>query len=62
MRKQQWVVVDKRGNLYAASNADTKKMAVERHEHDLGEFWSTRKSKGDKAIKVIITTELKETW
>lgn len=52
--KIQYMVVDKKGQLYAASNACTQASAKDRHYFDTGELWPQRYAKGDRIVKVKI--------
>jgi len=52
---KQWMVVDKDGDIYAASNANTRRDAMERHSSDMGYPWSTALAQGDRLARVEIT-------
>ncbi len=49
------MVVDKDGDLYAASNATTKSLAIMHHEGSLGLDWEKARAKGDRLVRVRIT-------
>jgi len=51
---KQWMVVDKDGDIYAASNANTRRDAMERHYSDMGYPWSTALAHGDRLARVKI--------
>jgi len=51
----QWMVVDRWGHLYTASNASTKKAAMERHVSDLGSEWWMHHRAGDRLVRVSIS-------
>ncbi len=51
----QWMVVDRLGHIYAASNAHTQQDAKERHYADLGKPWSEARKNGDRIVRVSIS-------
>ncbi len=52
---KQWMVVDASGNIYAASNAYTRRDAIERHWSDTGRPWYVALQDGDRLARVEIT-------
>lgn len=55
MKTLQWMVVDRLGNLYAASNAHTQGDAKERHYADIGKPWRQSHKEGDRLVRVSIS-------
>lgn len=55
MKTLQWMVVDSKGELYAASNDDTQTGAKERHYSDTGKPWSVAHKDGDRLVQVSIS-------
>ena len=49
------MVVDRLGNLYAASNAHTQGDAKERHYADIGKPWRQSHKEGDRLVRVSIS-------
>lgn len=47
-----WMIITADNEPYAASNAYTKKDAIQRHESDFGVSWASRFSEGDRAVRV----------
>ena len=55
MKTLQWMVVDRLGHPYAASNAYTQRDAKERHCSDLGKPWPAAHKEGDRIVRVSIS-------
>jgi hypothetical protein len=52
--KSTWAIVSHDNDLYQASNADTRRGSIQRHESDLGMTWKDCMKMGDRAVKVWI--------
>jgi hypothetical protein len=53
--KTQYMVIDRQGHLYAASNAHTQEDAKERHYADIGKSWPQAHKDGDRLVRVSIS-------
>jgi hypothetical protein len=55
MKTLQWMVVDSKGEFYAASNDDAQTGAKERHHSDTGKSWPVAHRDGDRLVQVSIS-------